>query len=61
MNTIKYSTCDLNDNPEQLYVLISTMRRDSSPTMHTLEVFIFCKRMKIEERWEKSANPFGIH
>lgn len=29
--------------------------KDGSQWRHTLEDFIFCRRMKIEERWEKSA------
>lgn len=38
--------------------LWSTICKEDISISHTLEDFIFCKRIKIEERWEKSAIAF---
>ena len=53
--TRKYSACDLNDIPEQLLDASQSARTATETAQHTLDDFIFCKRMNIERRCDKSA------
>jgi hypothetical protein len=53
--TIKYRNCDLNDIPAALLNWhVRMCANHVGIGLHTLEVFILCKRIRIENRWDKS-------